>query len=310
MLKAHNHRQQGHTRHKLLLGIVGISLFIYLGVLLALYLLQDKLIFPGASSVTANVDKLTKSNPGSAVVFHLDDENIGLQGWNFNDGVHKPTIFYYGGNAEDISAAALQFATLTQFQSVFVNYRGYGLSTGTPSEKNLYQDALMIFDRINEDAQPSQVFIIGRSLGTGIATYVASMRKVDGLVLVTPFDSLTSIGKDRHPFMPVSLMIRHHFDSLSRAGQLKMPTLVLLAESDAVVPRRNSSALMQALPHVTDTKTLPHTTHDNIIDSPDYLPAITAFLSALKPSAAVQPTGSLTKPVASKTATSKNKKSK
>jgi len=251
-------------------------LLLYFVAAIALYFFQNRLIFPGAESNTANINYLKQHYPETEVSFNFDSAI--LHGWHFNKKSHKPIIFYYGGNADELSNAAMQFAPMESYQSIFVNYRGYGMSTGTPSEEKIYNDSLKIFDYFIKEEQPDKIIVMGRSLGTGVATYVASQRKPDGLILVTPFDSITAIGQSRYPFFPVQLMIRQHFDSISRAEKLTMPTLVLIAENDSVVPYESTQRLLNKLPVSPEVKVLKQTNHGNIVNDPSYLPVISDFL--------------------------------
>jgi pimeloyl-ACP methyl ester carboxylesterase len=278
MLKAKPQKLKGSARSLSCFAFLA-ALLLYTGVVVYLYVDQDKLVFPGAATNEKNVQFLARHFPGSEIRYQFGDAN--LQGWQFNTSAGKNILFYYGGNADELSAAALQFAPVAEFQSVFVNYRGYGSSNGKPSEEKLYGDALKIFDdRIKRD-HPEKIVVIGRSLGTGVAAYVAAHRPVDALVLVTPFDSLVAVGQHRYPYVPVARMIKSHFDSLLRANRLTMPTLVLIAENDKVVPHENTERLLQKLPAVREVKTLAGTDHGNIVDSPEYLPTIEKFLDGI-----------------------------
>jgi pimeloyl-ACP methyl ester carboxylesterase len=278
MLKATLQKLKGSARSLFCFALI-CALLLYTSVIVYLYINQDKLVFPGAKTNEKNVRYLAQNFPDSEMHYHSGDAS--LQGWQFNASAGKNILFYYGGNADELSNAAMALAPLQDFHSVLVNYRGYGNSSGKPSEEKLYTDALKIFDAQIKQEHPEKVFVIGRSLGTGVATYVAAHRPVDALVLVTPFDSLVAVGQHRYPFVPVARMIRSHFDSLLRADKLTMPTLVLMAENDTVVPHKNTERLLQKLPAVLEVKTLAGTSHGNIVDSPEYLPTIEKFLDGI-----------------------------
>jgi pimeloyl-ACP methyl ester carboxylesterase len=102
-----------------------------------------------------------------------------------------------------------------------LHYRGYGGSSGTPSEKALFADALTLFDEVR--TKHSSVDVVGRSLGSGVAVYVASLRPVARLVLVTPFDSLEGLAALRFPYVPVKWLLRDKFESWRFAPQVTAP---------------------------------------------------------------------------------------
>lgn len=213
---------------------------IYLGICLALFLLQRKfLYFPVpaviSSTLPMNVEGISFETDGQV-----------LQGWLINKG-HDKALIYYGGNAENIEQNIDFFKVINLEYTVYlIPYRGYGNSSGTPSEEKLYQDALYIFDELNK--QHLSVSLMGRSLGTGVATYVASQRKIENLILVTPFDSIENVAKNIYWIFPVALLIRDKYNSLERAGIITADDiLILVAEKDEVIPRARTENLEKEL---------------------------------------------------------------
>ena len=163
---------------KLIFGLVIIGSLIT-------YLLQDFLIFQPQSLSEMSRVKLMDHQQ---VWRHKD---VSLHGWLIKGEItnERPLIIYYGGNAEEISG---NLWTLDSFQTesfLFVNYRGFGNSSGKPSEKALFEDALFLFDELveKEGIKPSNIVLMGRSLGSAVATYVASQRQVRGVILITGF---------------------------------------------------------------------------------------------------------------------------
>ena len=121
-----------------------------------------------------------------------------------------------------------------------LNYRGYGASEGKPGEPALTADALAIGDAVarREDIDPRRIVVFGRSLGNAIAAHLAAERPavIAGAVLVSPYDSMTAIGRTHYPWLPVSMLIRHVFDSGAHAPKLRMPTLILMGDADTLIP--------------------------------------------------------------------------
>jgi pimeloyl-ACP methyl ester carboxylesterase len=123
------------------------------------------------------------------------------------------------------------------------------------------------------------ISIIGRSLGTGVAVYLATARRVDKLVLVTPYDSLEHVAEFHYPIFLISLLLKDKFKSLERVPLVSAMTLVILAENDEVIPRKSSDALISAFPPGQARVVLIRgATHNTIGSYPQYSESMGAFL--------------------------------
>ncbi len=157
----------------------------------------------------------------------------------------EPAIIYFGGNAEDVAGNIAGFTQLFSTYAIYlVNYRGYGGSTGKPTETALSNDAITIFDTLARDH--NSISVIGRSLGSGVATHLASQRPVKKLALVTPFASLAGVAQTHLPFLPVSLLLKDKYDSASKTAEIEAQTLMIIAEDDEIIPRKQSESLRKA----------------------------------------------------------------
>lgn len=189
--------------------------------------------------------------------------------------VHRPAagpkaLIYFGGNGEDVSGnlQALN-AALPDHALYLLHYRGYGGSTGEPSEAALFADALALYDQVA--ATHPEVEVVGRSLGSGIATWLASQRPVKRLVLVTPYRSIEEIAAGHYPWLPVRWLLRDKYESFRHAPQVTAPTLVLAAEHDDVVPRASTEGLLPAFkPGLVTSRALAGTDHNSVQLHPDY----------------------------------------
>jgi pimeloyl-ACP methyl ester carboxylesterase len=179
-------------------------------------------------------------------------------------------VIYLGGNAEDVTLSVPTLAAAFPDVAMYaLHYRGYGGSSGLPSEEALFADALALFDEVQRSHRRIQ--IVGRSMGAGVAVYVASRRPVARLVLVTPYDSLQNLAAQRLPIFPVSLLLRDKYESWRYAPKVSAPTLIIMAERDEVVPRRNTEALLASFRSgVAKMKLVPGVTHNSIHESPQY----------------------------------------
>lgn len=223
---------------------------------------------------------------------------VTLSGWVINPG-QPEALIYYGGNAESIELTipffrfltgltrqmewALPFPPLserlTHVSVYLIPYRGYGDNPGHPTEQHLYRDAVALFDQIAPRHQ--SVSLMGRSLGSGVATYVAAARPVEHLVLVTPFDSIERVARDFYWMFPVSLLLKDKFASVARVEAITAPTTVIIAEHDQIISRARTDALITHFPlRQVAVFVIAGAEHNNLQLFPDYATAvISAFLS-------------------------------
>jgi len=194
------------------------------------------------------------------------------------NGGQKQALLYFGGNAEAVAFNALDFTRALPDYSVYlVNYRGYGGSSGRANEQALYSDALSIYDQLS--SQHSSIGVIGRSLGSGIASYLAAKRNISHLVLVTPFDSIEAVAQAQFPIYPMTYLLRDKYDSAARSKDIKAKVLLVIAEHDRVIRRPRSNALVAAYtPLNPGVAIIKNADHNDISQFPKYYQVIRAFL--------------------------------
>jgi hypothetical protein len=180
-------------------------------------------------------------------------------------------LIYFGGNAEDVSLNMPDFSVAFPNHAIYLlHYPGYGGSSGSPSEQAIFADALALFDRVH--AQHENVVVVGRSLGSSVAIYVASLRPVARLVLVTPFDSLQDVAAQHYPYLPVRWLLRDKFESWRYAPQVVAPTRMIVAEQDEIVPRSSTDRLRTRFKNgIVSYIVVAGVGHNTISDSADYL---------------------------------------
>ncbi|MBM4145709.1 MAG: alpha/beta hydrolase [Nitrospira sp.] len=253
-----------------------------LALLALLYFLQDKLIFFPQKLPKEEADRLSKRYSHIENINLKTGNNISIKGWLVKNSnlTKSPLIIYFGGNAEELSYLIYYADKVKGWSLALINYRGYGLSEGKPSEKDLYADAVYIYDYFSkrDDIDNARIVLIGRSLGTGVATYLAQMRPVKALMLVSPYDSIISIGKHHYPFLPVNLLLRHRFDSLSRAPLISAPLLVITAADDTIIPLKFSKRLAEKWGGPHSFKIIEGEDHNTIHDNAEYWKTMNEFL--------------------------------
>jgi pimeloyl-ACP methyl ester carboxylesterase len=249
------------------LGLILLALLIaYLIAALLLYIKQRDLLYFPSAPVAHSYETLTLTNQGEQIAITVT-----------NPGKEK-ALLYWGGNGEAVAAGAAIFEKeLPDYSTYLVDYRGYGRSTGIPTEEGILSDALALYDYIRTKHQSISLF--GRSLGTGVACYVASQREAKKLILITPYDSIESVARDRYWMFPLSLLVKDKYDSLSCAPEIKSEILILIAEHDTVVPKRHAYTLSAAFPASRITvEEIPGSHHNDIADTVAYHQLLDHFL--------------------------------
>ena len=242
----------------LVLGYIGSAIFMDLEQRSFLYFPQHTHVEPGQTD------------------YALQRGAVTLRGWVMNPG-QSSALIYFGGNGDAVQNMREDYARWGAGRTVYlVAYRGYGASDGTPTEAALFGDALAIYDDVRT-RQPD-IAVVGRSLGSGVATYLASQRPLQRLVLVTPFDSIARIAQRRFPMFPAALMMRDKFESWRYAPAVHCPVLVIAAQNDRVVPADSTARLMEKFSPTPQFIRIDRVAHGSIVGDPAYAAAVTDFL--------------------------------
>jgi uncharacterized protein len=270
--------------HKSFWGILsGVLLGIPLLLYTALYFMQDSLIFRQRVIEKWEIQRIREILPKAEIYLETPD-HIRLHGWYVASETHNPAplIMYFGGYSEEVSHMLWDMEGLEDASLLLVNYRGYGLSEGKPSETNLFRDALFLYDEFSKrkEIDKSNIFAIGKSLGSGVAVYLASKRPLKAIILLAPYDSLKSVAQVRYPYAPVSLILKHPFDSISRAPAITIPLLALISSDDTVIPPDYSKRLVARWGGSASLEIVTGATHASIGVRRDAWERIRGFLHA------------------------------
>lgn len=185
-------------------------------------------------------------------------------------------LIYFGGNAEDVSYSLADFANAFPDHALYMpHYRGYSGSGGNPTEKDLLGDAQALLDMASQKHQ--KITIVGRSLGSGIAVWLAAHNKVERLVLITPYDSILNLACQKFPFLPVHWLLKDRYESILWASRVNCPTKILAAERDEIIPMQSTLNLFKAFnPAIATMDVIQGTNHNSISDSPVFMKALAA----------------------------------
>lgn len=181
----------------------------------------------------------------------IDASDVQLQLWRKAPQEGFPTVVYFHGNASNLGNRAAIFAALAEqgFGVLALSYRGYGKSTGVPSESGLYRDARATLRTLAaQGTPPERTLLFGESLGTGVAVQMATEFPVAGLVLQAAYTSVAARAAEIYPYVPVNLLLKHRFDSLKKIGSIRCPLLMFHGERDATIPPAHGRALLAAAP--------------------------------------------------------------
>jgi len=262
----------------LIASIVKLALALAVALPLLLYFLQDRLIFFPQRLDDAYRAETAARFPAAQEIFIDATDGTRLHAWHVGSG--PDLVLYFGGNAEEVSTMLESTGVRTPGVSwLLTDYRGYGASGGSPSEKNLVSDALRWHQYATHELHAKRVFAFGRSLGSGVAVALAARRPLAGVILVTPFDSLLAVAKRHYPYLPVQWLLRHRFDSIALAPGLGTPMLCLIAGSDELIPPAHAERLFGAWKGPKRKLVLAGAPHNDTDAAPEFWPAVERFLS-------------------------------
>ena len=255
----------------------------YGALVLIMYSVQSFLVFPGARLPSRPLD-----HPVMPERMVLEPETgVALHGMIYapkdgRDGDAKELLIGFGGNAQDADELGQDLTWRFPAMHVAVfHYRGFGPSSGRPSEQALFADALSIYDRLQARLMPERVFAYGVSLGSGVAAYLASERNLDGAFLITPYDSIVAVAKDSYPWLPVDLLMKHRFPSIDLLRGQATPIAIIAAEQDQVVKPARTEVLRTAIGNLVFDQTIRGAGHADIYGMPGFDKAVGAALDAL-----------------------------
>lgn len=237
---------------------IALPPLVYLGLCGLVYARQRDLVYyPQETRVEA-----------AQTDFALVHDGVTLRGWVVNPGRSRALI-YFGGNAEPVQVNRERFARWFPKHTVYLMaYRGFGASEGEPTEAGITGDALALFDQVQLLHPETGIDVVGRSLGSGVAAHVAAHRPVRRLALITPYDTLVHVGQVHYRWLPVHLLARERYDSVSNLSRYTGPILVVRAGQDTVIPPANTQRLINSLPRPPRVLELRTADHSSIAFAP------------------------------------------
>ena len=230
---------------------------------------QNHLIFPThavppAGRLPQGAQRLSLRTPGGY-------ELAGVQIHSDHPSKNKVLILGFGGNAWNAQDVAQYLHELyPEEETIAFHYRGYAPSKGSPSAEALIADAPLIYDFAVNLVKPELIVGVGFSIGSGIAAKLAAIRRLDGLILVTPFDSLKAVAQSMYPWLPIGPFFEHEIDAAAALQTVDVPVAIIAAEDDEIVPSERTNALRLAARQLVFERTIAKAGHNDIYARSDF----------------------------------------
>ena len=255
---------------RILLGLVGV----YGVICAAMFFTQRSILFhPGSEDVELDVSRV----PGASVELLTTPDGEMLKAWWVAPRTSDAAVYLYlHGNAQTLTARDERLAFLAKDGAgvLAISWRGYGGSTGEPSEVGLRTDALTAYEWLVSRVPAQQVIVFGESLGTSMAVELAATQSVAALVLDSPFTSIAAVARKEYPWLPTTLLLREKFDSMAFAPSVRVPVRAMHCAEDPLVSYALGEALINAMTS-TDKELIP-------VPGRCHVPSVIALESALR----------------------------
>lgn len=218
---------------------------LYAFLLLAAWMLQRHLMYfpdpvrtPPDLFGLEDVEEITFQTPGGETIVS----------WWAKAEAGKPTLLYFHGNAGTLATRAERVRKYQDkgYGIFMMTYRGFGGSTGKPSERANVRDAKQAYDvLIKNGVAPSQIVLYGESLGSGVATQVAAVKDVAGVILDAPYTTMVDVAAVHYPYLPARLLMIDRYLTKNYIARIHAPLLIIHGEDDEVIPVEMGRALFK-----------------------------------------------------------------
>lgn len=268
-----------------MIKIIGVLLLLLLVFCGFMYLKQPDMVFypykdlrdaPG--SMGMDYEEVTVKTP---------DDGVELHGWYIPKKGARKTLLFFHGNAGNISwrVESIKIFHDAGMNVFIIDYRGYGKSTGTPSEEGLYQDARSAWQYLTQTRgiAARDIVIFGRSLGGVVATQLSSEVSAAGLIVESAFSSARDVARNLMPVLSYLVYLRYSFDAAQTISKVSIPKMILHSPSDDIIPFKLGKKLYDA---ARDPKTFYEMRGDHnggfIESQPEYQEALEKFVASLE----------------------------
>ena len=269
---------QLHKRGKWLRWL-NIMLVIYLLCGIAFYLLQDRFLFHPAALEPTSPYHFSASNREMNVATD-ERSNMNLVQFISSDSLPRAVVLYFHGNRKNIGwyAAYASYFTKNGYEVWMIDYPGFGKSTGHLTEQKLYDDAMQVYSMARSKFPADSIILYGKSLGTGIASWLAARRSCKALILETPYYSMTSLVQHYLPIYPVSALLKYKLPVYKYIELVNAPVTIFHGTEDNVIPYSNARRLTTAMHPKDRFITVENAGHNNLNEYPQFHKALDSLL--------------------------------
>jgi fermentation-respiration switch protein FrsA (DUF1100 family) len=269
-----------------LVNILTIAISIYLLLALMLYLFQGKLVFLSNLPDRALVASPSDIGLDYEDVYLTTSDNERLHGWYIPAADSRGVLLFFHGNAGNISHRldSIKIFHELGLETLIIDYRGYGQSTGKTTEQGTYLDAQTAWDYLinSRGISANRIIVFGRSLGGAIGAWLGVQNTPAAVIIESSFSSGVDMARRIYPFMPVRLITRLQYPVVDYAAQLNCPVLVIHSRHDEIIPFAMGQAIYAAVKQ--DKKFLElRGDHNNgfLISHKDYVAGLDDFTQAI-----------------------------
>jgi len=221
-------------------------------------------------------------------VYFQTSDGVQLNGWFVPAESPKGTVLMFHGNGGNISHRLDTIAIFHKlgYNAMIIDYRGYGRSEGSPSERGTYRDAEAVWTYLTRKRKidPKRIVLFGRSLGGAVAAWLAVEKHSAGLIIESTFTSVPDRGAELYKFLPVRFLARINYDTLGRIGKLRCPLLVVHSRDDSIIPFHHGEQLFAAAKEPKQFREISGGHNDGFMTSESvYTDALSEFLSSAIP---------------------------
>jgi len=267
--------------NKALKTVIFSIIYLYIGMAALLYFQQRSLMyFPGGE----REDIATFDIPQPKTIPVQSEPGITFNAWYWPAEAEMATIVFFHGNGQAYPywINKLMLYHNEGYGIFFTDYRGYGGVNGKPSEKGIYTDARAHLRALMQATglKPENLVYLGESLGTGVATQMATEFPPQAIIYESAYSGTNDIAKGRYWMFPIDLLMKDKYRSIDKIKSLTMPKLFIHGKQDAVIPIRYARKLFQTAPEPKQMVELNNAGHNNLYDHGAQL-HISRFLSKL-----------------------------
>lgn len=245
-----NSRAGGAMRTIGSLIAIATACYVLLGVML--YFMQERMVF--LARLPGRALEVTPRHAGFEYVdVNLEtSDGLSLHGWYVFAPDSRGTVLFLHGNAGNISHRLDSIAVFHELglDTFIIDYRGYGQSEGKPSEDGTYRDAEAAWQYLvaQRGKDPERIIVFGRSIGGGVAAWLATRHKAAALIVESSFTSAVEMAAHLYPFMPVRLISRLQYPVADYVARAECPVLIVHSRDDEIIPFAMGKALYEAAP--------------------------------------------------------------